>query len=86
MPLTVEMVSTTQKVWAGEASTVVLRTLDGEIGILPGHSPLLAILGDGPVLVRATDGSEVTARVNGGFVTVDSDNVIILGEEVTTSS
>jgi F-type H+-transporting ATPase subunit epsilon len=79
------MVSTTEKVWSGEASTVVLRTLDGEIGLLPGHSPLLAVLGDGPVLVRATDGSEITARVNGGFVTVDSDIVIILGEEVTTA-
>ena len=85
MPLKVEMVSTTQKVWAGEASTVVLRTLDGEIGILPGHSPLLAVLGDGPVIVRASDGSEVKARVNGGFVTVDSDNLIILGEEVSTA-
>lgn len=86
MPLLVEMVSTTEKVWSGEANMVILRTLDGEIGLLPGHSPLLAVLGDGPVLVRATDGKEITARVNGGFVTVDSDNVIILGEEVSTSA
>lgn len=86
MPLSVEIVSTTQKVWSGDASTVVLRTIEGEIGLLPGHSPLLAALGDGPVLVRAVDGTEVTARVNGGFVTVDSDTVIILGEEVSTQS
>lgn len=79
------MVSTTEKVWSGEATTVVLRTLDGEIGLLPGHSPLLAVLGDGPVLVRATDGTEISARVNGGFVSVDSDIVIILGEEVNTT-
>lgn len=85
MPLSVEMVSTTEKVWSGEATTVVLRTLDGEIGLLPGHSPLLAVLGDGPVLVRATDGTEISARVNGGFVSVDSDIVIILGEEVNTT-
>ena len=45
--LKVEIVSEERSVWNGTASAVSARTIDGEIGILPGHTPLLAVLGDG---------------------------------------
>ena len=47
--LNVSVVSADQEVWSGEASMVVARTVEGEIGILPGHEPLLAILAGGVI-------------------------------------
>jgi F-type H+-transporting ATPase subunit epsilon len=75
--LKVEIVSEERSVWTGTASAVSARTIDGEIGILPGHTPLLAVLGDGEVVVRTTDGSTVTAHAAGGFFSVDHDQVVI---------
>ncbi len=80
MPLKVEVVATDRQVWSGEASTVVLRTKSGEIGLLPGHAPLLASLADGPIVIRPIEGEEIKAAVHGGFVIVDSNNVIVLSE------
>lgn len=75
--LKVEIVSEERSVWTGAAAAVSARTIDGEIGILPGHTPLLAVLGDGEVVVRTTDGSTVTAQAAGGFFSVDNDQVVI---------
>jgi F-type H+-transporting ATPase subunit epsilon len=59
---------------------VIARTVDGDIGVLPGHEPLLAELASGVVLVKTTDGDEVTAAVHGGFISVDADTVSLLAE------
>jgi len=80
MPLKVEVVATDSKVWSGEASKVILRTKSGEIGLLPGHSPLLASLADGPITIKPIEGEEIKAAIHGGFVTVDSNNVIVLAD------
>lgn len=85
MALSVEIVATNRKVWSGEASMVVLRTLDGELGVLPGRSPLMGSLQEGPVLVKGED-REHRFAVHGGFVTVDHDNVIILAEDAEEAS
>ncbi|MEI2785107.1 MAG: F0F1 ATP synthase subunit epsilon [Candidatus Nanopelagicales bacterium] len=84
--LSVNMVSTRRHVWDGEASLVVMRTLSGEIGIMPGHSPLLAMLSDGPLLIRPVDGEDIRAYVHEGFVTVDGDKVIVLAEWLELAS
>jgi len=84
--LSVNMVSTRRHVWDGEASLVVMRTLTGEIGIMPGHSPLLAMLADGPLLIRPLEGEDIRAYVHEGFVTVDGDKVIVLAEWLELSS
>ena len=86
MPLNVEVVATDGKVWSGQASTVVLRTKSGEIGLLPGHAPLLAALDFGPVTIRPLEGSELKAAAHGGFVIVDSNNVIVLAETAELAS
>lgn len=78
--LNVSMVSTRRAIWEGEASLVVMRTLDGEVGIMPGHSPMMAMLADGPMLIRPTEGEDVRAYVHEGFATVDANSVIILAE------
>jgi len=76
--LTVSVVSADQEVWSGEASSVVARTSEGEIGILPGHEPLLAILASGRVRVRQADGSTVEATAEDGFLSVENDTVTVV--------
>ena len=78
--LDVELVAADRKVWSGEAAMVVARTLEGDIGILPGHAPLLGILFDGAVSIRQEGGDRVVAAVHGGFLSVSDDKVAILAE------
>ncbi|ROS62051.1 ATP synthase F1 subcomplex epsilon subunit [Frigoribacterium sp. PhB160] len=76
--LTVSVVSADQEVWSGEASSIVARTAEGEIGILPGHEPILAILASGQVRVRLSDGSTVEATADDGFLSVENDTVTVV--------
>lgn len=80
MTLQVQLVAADRSVWSGEASMVITRTVDGDIGVLPGHEPLLAELASGVVVVKTTEGGEVTAAVHGGFISVDADTVSLLAE------
>jgi F-type H+-transporting ATPase subunit epsilon len=78
--LNVELVAPDRRVWSGAASMIVARTTEGEIGILPGHEPVLGLLVSGQVTVRTTDGDTVRAAVHGGFLSVSEDTVSILAE------
>ena len=82
MPLNVELVSAERELWSGEAEFVTARTLDGELGILPGHVSLLGVLAEG-YTVRISGGAAgegITAAVHGGFLAVSDDDVTILTE------
>ncbi|MEI6624333.1 MAG: F0F1 ATP synthase subunit epsilon [Actinomycetes bacterium] len=79
-PFKVRLVATDREIWSGESSMVSLETLDGATGLMPGHSPLLGILRDGPVLIRTAEHGDLHAAVHGGFVLVDAGEVIILAE------
>ena len=83
--LNVSLVAVDRKIWSGQASMVVAKTLDGEIGILPQHEPVLALLADSPVRITTTDGRVIIAAVHGGFFAVDSDDVSILAESAELS-
>ena len=76
--LRVSVVSADKDVWSGEASMVVAKTVEGEIGILPGHEPMLAILASGNVRVTTVDGSKITANAEGGFLSVENNNVSVV--------
>jgi len=76
--LKVSVVSADHEVWSGNAKQVVARTTEGEIGILAGHEPLLAILGQGEVRVTTTDGTVVTAQADDGFLSVEHDTITIV--------
>jgi F-type H+-transporting ATPase subunit epsilon len=78
--LNVEVVAADRKVWSGAASIVIARTPDGEIGILPGHEPVLGLLVAGAVTVRGTDGEVVVVAVAGGFLSVSQNQVAVLAE------
>jgi F-type H+-transporting ATPase subunit epsilon len=88
MPLNVEVVSAERKVCTGQADFVVARTLDGEIGILPGHVSLLGVLAEGfTVKVSGGDaGDGIQAAVHGGFLSVSHNDVAILAEIAELSS
>ncbi|YAL84146.1 F0F1 ATP synthase subunit epsilon [Dermacoccaceae bacterium W4C1] len=83
--LTVEVVAADRKVWEGEARSVQARTVDGEIGLLPGHEPMLSVLKEGDVKVEPVDGSTRIVHVDGGFLSIDSNRVSIVSEVVTES-
>jgi F-type H+-transporting ATPase subunit epsilon len=80
--LHVALVAVEQKVWTGEAEMVVARTTEGELGILPGHAPLLGQLAaPSQVRVKRTEDAELTWDVpEGGFLSVTADGVTVLAE------
>jgi F-type H+-transporting ATPase subunit epsilon len=78
--LKVEVVTPEKRVWSGEATMVSARTLDGDLGILLNHTPLLGVLTDGSVSIKASDGSVNDFVINGGFISVSNNRVSILGE------
>ena len=78
--LQVAVVAVDHKVWSGVAKSVVAKTPEGEIGILPGHEPVLSLLVNGVVRIETTDGAKVSVAVHGGFFAVDSNEVKVLAE------
>ena len=80
-PLNVSVVSADKQIWAGEATMVVAKTVEGEIGILAGHEPLLAILAAGEVRVNAVSGERLVARADDGFLSVENDTVTIVARD-----
>ena len=79
--LQVALVSVEREVWSGEATQVIARTTEGEIGVLPGHATLLGQLAEGfTVTVRQSGGQDVVAAVHGGFLSVTDGGVTILAE------
>lgn len=82
--LKVELVAADRKVWSGEARMVRARSVDGELGIMPGHTPLLGILVAGEITIHGTDGDQ-TAAIDSGFISVEHDRVTIVADSVNTS-
>lgn len=80
--LNVELVAADRRVWSGEATFVRARSVEGEVGIMPGHAPMLSVVVEGDVVIK-TDGGERTATIDGGFLSVDHDNVTLVAETVT---
>jgi F-type H+-transporting ATPase subunit epsilon len=83
--LQVELVSADSRVWSGEASFVLARTTDGELGVLPHHAPLLSVLVESVVLIRGDGGDAQVAAVDGGFISVANNRVSILAEHAELS-
>jgi F-type H+-transporting ATPase subunit epsilon len=82
--LKVGLVSPEREVWSGEAKMVVAQTIEGSLGILPGHAPVLGVLLDGSVvkIEPADGGAPVLAAVGSGFFSVAADEVSVLAEQV----
>jgi F-type H+-transporting ATPase subunit epsilon len=79
MSLTLEIVTPEARVYSDTVDSVVIPTVEGEIGVLPGHIPLLSQVVDGEL--RVTKGSSTEGLVIGdGFVQIQGDKVSILAE------
>jgi F-type H+-transporting ATPase subunit epsilon len=76
--LRVSVVAADHEVWSGDASMVVARTVEGQIGILPGHSPILAILATGEVRVTLVGGESIQAHAEDGFLSFENNTVTIV--------
>ena len=79
MSLTLEIVTPEARVYSDTVETVVIPTVEGEIGILPGHIPLLTQVGAGELRVVKNGKTELLA-VGNGFAEIDGDKVSILAE------
>ncbi|HEX2026878.1 MAG TPA: ATP synthase F1 subunit epsilon [Nitriliruptorales bacterium] len=75
-----EVVSAEQQVFSGEASEVYARSLEGEIGILPGHQPALLALDIAPVRIKLEDGSWVSFAVHRGFLYFRENRLAVLAD------
>ena len=85
--LQVELVAVERKIWSGEATMVIARTTEGELGVLPGHAPLLGQLAPGGVVtIRTETGEDLTVAAHGGFLSVSERGVSILAETAEISS
>lgn len=88
-PLKVEVVAADRQVWSGDVVNIIARTTEGDVGVLPGHEPLMAALVPCVVEIITADGRSETLAVDGGFISVADGHVWILsrtavmGQEVT---
>jgi len=83
--LHVELVAADRVVWSGEATSVIARTVEGDVGILRDHAPMLSLLADGVVEVQTEDGETWVAAVDDGFLSVALNRVSILSEDAEMS-
>ena len=81
----VDVVSPEAVLWSGEAGFVVARTVDGEIGILAHHEPLMAALATGTVEIETAE-ERVRVEVGGGFLQIIDNTVTVLADQATLAT
>ena len=81
MTLHVALVVPDRELWSGEATIVIAKTTEGDIGVLTGHSPVFGILAEGSLVEIVNDDNRVRAAVSGGFLSVADDKVSILAAQ-----
>ena len=86
MSVEVHVVTPEREVWSGEGEMLIARGIDGEVGILTGHAPLLIQLAIGPLRIQRESGEWLTAVVDGGFLHVSSENGITRADVLATSA
>ena len=83
-PLHVDVVAADRQVWEGDAVNIIIRTTEGDLGILPGHEAIFASLVPCAASIITVDGRQEVIAVDGGFVSVDnSGRVSILAQYAT---
>ena len=79
----VDLVAADAAVWSGQAKLVVAKTVEGEIGLMPGHEPMLAILASGEVRITLEDGEVIKASAEQGFLSVESNVVTVVARSAS---
>jgi len=81
--LHVELVAADRAIWSGEAKMVIAKTVEGEIGLLAGHEPMLAILGSGEVRITLPEGEIIKAIASDGFLSVENNVVTVVARDAS---
>lgn len=81
----VELVAADRLVWSGQATMVIARTTEGDVGILPNHAPMLSLMVHGIVDVTTVEGETWIAAVDSGFLSVANNRISILSEHAQMS-
>ena len=81
MTLQVALVMPDRELWSGEATMVIAKTTEGDIGVLTGHSPVFGVLAEGSLVEIVNDETRVSAAVSGGFLSVADDQVSVLAAQ-----
>ena len=76
--LDVDVVAADRTIWSGQARMVSAPSVEGDVGILPGHTPMLAVLRPGTVRITPVSGEVIRATVEAGFLSVDADRVTVV--------
>ncbi len=86
MSLQVHLVTPERAVWSGEAEMLIAHGIEGEVGILGGHAPLLVHLAIGPVRIVLPGGEEMVAVVDGGFLHVGTHDGVTRADILASQS
>ena len=79
--ITAELVSVERLLWTGKATMVTAETTEGEIGVLPGHEPMVGqLIDNGVVTIHPVDGDRLVAAVQGGFLSVSENKITVLAD------
>ncbi len=78
--LSVRVVSAEEAVYEGAAASVVAPVWDGQVGILPGHAPMIALLGHGELAIDGPEGGSEIFYVAAGVIKVEDNKVTVLTE------
>ena len=85
MPVHLEIVTPERLAYEGDVDSVVCPGIEGELGVLPHHAPLLTTLGVGELRIR-TGGQEEYFAIAGGFLQVRPDKVVVMAETADLAS
>lgn len=78
--LKVDVVNAEESLFSGDAEFVALPGIEGELGILPGHTPLITLIRPGLLKIKKTDGGSEEIFVAGGVLEVQPFHVIVLAD------
>jgi F-type H+-transporting ATPase subunit epsilon len=81
--LHVDLVAADAAIWSGQAKLVVAKTVEGEIGLMPDHEPMLAILASGEVRITLEDGEVIRASAEQGFLSVENNTVTVVARNAS---
>ena len=80
MPMMLEIITAERQVFSDEVDMVVAPGIDGQLGILPRHAPLMTMLKPGELTVRKAGEEDMYVAVSGGFMEVLGNRVSILAD------
>ena len=81
-----EIVTPERIMYSGEAEMLIVPSLDGELGVLPLHAPMVAALREGEVRVKHDEDSVEWFAISGGYLQVHEDKAIVLADEAVAAS